>query len=137
VLFSNAGTLAKFDRMGVVAGFAPPSHKYHRVGLAYDADPNAVVGTSFSKDVSSVDYEEHWSDELQIFHNPKAKHPFAEGAFGGITQHFFTDGEPRTVSFGGVIASWTLIVKLIDEQNEGREAFPSQSAATNKRRDLL
>jgi hypothetical protein len=41
VLFSNAGTLAKFDRMGVAAGFAEPNHKYYRIGLAYDADPNS------------------------------------------------------------------------------------------------
>ena len=117
ILRANAGTLAKFDRMGVIAGFASTSHRYYRVGLAYDADPNAVVGTPFSKDVNSADYEEHWSDELQIFHNPKAKHPFAENAFGGITQHFFTDGEPRTISpVGGVIASWTLIMRLVDEQ---------------------
>jgi hypothetical protein len=116
VLFSNAGTLAKFDRMGVAAGFAPQRHKYYRIGLSYDPDPNAVQGQSFMREVNDTDYKEYWSDELQIFHNPNAKHPFAETAFGGFTQHFFNGGEPRTISpSGGVIASRTLILRLVSD----------------------
>jgi hypothetical protein len=118
VLFSNAGTLAKFDRMGVAAGFAPPSHKYYRIGLEYDPDPNAVVGKVFSREVNDTDYVEHWSDELQIFHNPNAKYPFAESAFGGFTQHFFKDGESYTIGpVQGIIASWTTIFRLTDEKD--------------------
>ena len=64
ILFSNAGTLAKFDRMGIVAGFAPPGYKYYRIGLSYDPDPNAVVGQVFSKEVNDADYQEFWSDEI-------------------------------------------------------------------------
>jgi len=126
VLFSNAGTLAKFDRMGVAAGFGPADHKYYRIGLSYDPDPNAVIGKPFSQEVNNTGYEEHWSDELQIFHNPNAKHPFADHAFGGFTQHFFGNGEPYTVSPpGGVIASRTLILRLAkkDEMLEQDESL--------------
>ena len=67
VLFSNAGTLAKFDRIGVTAGFAPPKHTYMRVGLKFDPDPNAIHGIPFSADVAAHGYREYWSDELQLF----------------------------------------------------------------------
>ena len=51
VLFSNAGTLAKFDRMGVAAGFAPADHRYFRIGLRYNPDRNAVQGIPFSTEI--------------------------------------------------------------------------------------
>ncbi|SHK05390.1 hypothetical protein SAMN05444159_2290 [Bradyrhizobium lablabi] len=125
VLFSNAGTLAKFDRMGVAAGFAPPDHSYFRIGISYDSDPNAVVPKVFSLEVNDTEYKENWSDELQIFHNPNAKHPFAPDAFGGITQHFFTNGEPYSiVPENGIIASWTTIFRLVgDKANEQKETL--------------
>ena len=112
VLFSNAGTLAKFDRMGVAAGFAAQGHRYFRVGLAYDADPNAVIGKSFVREVNATDYEEFWSDELQLFHNPNAKNPFKRETFAGFTQHYFTDGKPSSISVEGTaIASRTMILR--------------------------
>lgn len=42
IIFSNAGTLAKFDRMGIAAGFLPANHKYIRIGYRWNPDPNAV-----------------------------------------------------------------------------------------------
>lgn len=73
VLFSNAGTIARFDRMSVVAGFGAPEHRYQRIGFRFNPDPNAASGIPFSEDVSSPGYSEGWSDELQIFHNPNAR----------------------------------------------------------------
>lgn len=114
VVFSNAGTLAKFDRMGVDAGFAPDDHKYYRVGFRLDPDPNAVIGTAFSEEVIA-DCEERWSDELQVFHNPRAKHPLALEAFAGATQHLFEDGKHVSYSTGTpVLSSYTLIMRLVD-----------------------
>ncbi|MCC7524329.1 MAG: hypothetical protein IT250_05875 [Chitinophagaceae bacterium] len=75
VLFSNAGTIAKFDRMGVIAGLGASHHKYYRTGFKFDPDPNALVGIPSSVDVEDKIYEEKWCDELQFFHNPKAKYP--------------------------------------------------------------
>ena len=120
VLFSNAGTLAKFDRMGVAAGFAAPNTKYYRVGLAYDADPNSVNGKPFMREVNDRDYQEYWSDELQLFHNPNAKYPFDPGSFGGFTQHWFKDGTPESISIEGApIASQTLIFRPRNDNGEG------------------
>jgi hypothetical protein len=97
VLFSNAGTMAKFDRMGVVAGFAAPGHKYMRMGFRLTPDPNATVGIPFAEDVSSASYVEFWSDELQIFHNPNAKIPLKHDWLSGLTQFYFADGEQRSL----------------------------------------
>ena len=46
-----------------------------RVGLKLNPDFNAVVGIPFSVEVTSANYEEFWSDEIQVFHNPNANYP--------------------------------------------------------------
>lgn len=111
VLFSNAGTLAKFDRIGVLAGYGATAHRYFRAGMRYDPDPNAVIGKRFIQEVGAPGYEEGWADELQVFHNPKAIHPLPRECFAGLQQHFFEDG--RMVTYSGtdaVISSVTMII---------------------------
>jgi tetratricopeptide (TPR) repeat protein len=113
VVFSNAGTLAKFDRMGVDAGFAPDDHRYFRIGMRVDPDPNAVVGIPFSEEVTA-DYGEGWSDEIQVFHNPRARVPLPLEAFAGTTQHRFEDGNHISLSMGEpVLSSNTLIMRIV------------------------
>lgn len=119
VLFSNAGTLAKFDRMGIAAGFAPADHRYFRFGTRYNHEPNAVVPIPFYQEIKLDNYEEYWSDELQLFHNPNAKRPLSPDQFGGITQHFFKDGEVYSLTpENTVLASQTIIVRLVGEKEE-------------------
>ena len=116
VVFSNAGTLAKFDRMGVDAGFAPDDHRYYRVGFRLDPDPNAVIGKVFTEEVVA-DSEEGWSDELQVFHNPRAKFPLPLEAFAGTTQHRFEDGRYVAYSSGTpVLSSYTMIMRLVGDE---------------------
>ena len=113
VVFSNAGTLAKFDRMGVDAGFAPDDHRYYRAGFRLDPDPSAVVGTTFFEEVVA-DNEERWSDELQVFHNPNAKFPLGLDAFAGATQHRFEDRTHVSYSSGTpVLSSYTMIMRVV------------------------
>lgn len=117
VVFSNAGTLAKFDRMGVDAGFASADHRYMRIGFRLDPDPNAVIGTPFSEEVMA-DNGERWSDELQVFHNPRAEFPLPLEAFAGATQHRFEDGKHVSYSTGTpVLSSQTIIMRLVGENN--------------------
>ncbi|GJL60811.1 MAG: hypothetical protein NPIRA03_36680 [Nitrospirales bacterium] len=116
VLFSNAGTLAKFDRIGVAAGFGAKNHKYLRIGLKFDPNPNAVVGKSFVTDVEDDAYKECWSDEIQIFHNPNAKYPLAPEAFPGVAHHFWKNGKLVTFDYEErVLSSNTMIIHLTDE----------------------
>ena len=111
IVFSNAGTLSKFDRMGIAAGFDAPEHLFMRIGFRFDPDPDAVLPLKFSERVGGPDYEEYWSDELQVFHNPNAKHPLHERVFVGVTQHFFKDGDQYSMTPDGVVlASMTVIL---------------------------
>ncbi len=121
VLFSNAGTLAKFDRMGLVAGFHPEGHRYYRIGIRYNPDPNATDGIPFYDSITDASYEEFWSDELQLFHNPNAKTPIPVEMFSGITQHFFEDGNHQvSTPEGAVLSSRTVILSpKKDERADG------------------
>jgi len=118
VIFSNAGTIAKFDRMGVAAGFAPGDFQYLRIGTMSDPDPNAVVGQRFLADVRSHDYSECWSEELQVFHNPNAVCPLPFDALWGAVHHYFEDG--LLMSSGpseSVLSSYTLVLNSAAERD--------------------
>lgn len=111
VIFSNAGTLAKFDRMGVVAGVRPKGFSYARVGLKQNSDPNAVHGAAFSIDVSDPSYQEYWTDEVQVLHNPNAKLKLPFHWLLGAVHHYFEDGEFRSFGpEGAILNSYTMIM---------------------------
>lgn len=123
VMFSNAGTIAKFDRMGVVAGFGAEKHRYFRMGLRQNPDPNATMGIPFAEDVADPSYKEYWSDELQIFHNPNALIPLPVEWFGGITQHFFENDNLHTLApEGAVLSSYTMLMQLVPKLSENEES---------------
>lgn len=103
VLFSSAGTLPKFNRMGLRAGFVPENHMYIRQGFRYNPSPDAYVRTPFQEDAPSPEYEEYRSDELHVFHNPNARNPICPDTFGGITQYFFKDGDLHTITPGRAV----------------------------------
>ena len=114
VIFSNAGTLSKFDRMGIAAGYIPEGYKYFRTGFKLNPDPDAVHPNFFYEEIGGDEYTEFWSDELQVFHNPNALIPLNEKVFEGVTQHFFKGGEQITISPEGVIlGSRTIILELV------------------------
>ena len=92
VLFSNAGTLSKFNRMGVLAGFGNPSVQLIRIGTAFDPDPEAVTPRGFQVNVRDPDYRERWADELQVFHNPGALRPLDPILIPQATHHYLKDG---------------------------------------------
>jgi hypothetical protein len=121
VLFSNAGTLAKFDRMGVLAGFGAAEHIYLRVGYRYDPDPNAIRGVFFSENVADPSYVEGWSDELQIFHNPNARVPLAHAWLTGLTQFYFNEGKHRSlVPNHHVWSSMTMLMHIRDGKEKNQ-----------------
>ncbi|MBO6559454.1 MAG: hypothetical protein JJ959_02910 [Nisaea sp.] len=118
VLFSNAGTISKFDRIGVTAGFGAPSHKYYRFGYRFNPDPNATIGIPFSVDVSDPNYEEGWSDELQIFHNPNARIPLSHDWLSGLTQFYFdaSGNQFSLIPDHHVWSSGTMLVRITDDE---------------------
>lgn len=120
VLFSNAGTISKFDRMGVIAGFGAPGHIYQRIGFRFNPDPNAVTGIPFSEDVSDPRYVEGWSDELQIFHNPNARIPLSHAWLSGLAQFYFSDGNQYSIiPDHHVWSSMTMLMEIMGAERSG------------------
>lgn len=75
VLFSNSGTISKFNRMGVLAGFGSPNVQLIRQGWVVDHDPKALEPRMFRQLVDPHACSETWVEGLDVFHNPRATHP--------------------------------------------------------------
>ena len=94
VIFSNSGTIAKFNRMGVLAEFGEPDVMLVREGNAMDHDPNAAHPQPFVHLVNATGYDESWVEALEVFHNPKALHPLNPLALPGAAHHtLLPDGQ--------------------------------------------
>ncbi|MEO6013409.1 MAG: hypothetical protein ABIQ30_07480, partial [Devosia sp.] len=81
VVFSNACSIAKFNRVGTSGGLAPEGLRYTRLGQLFDRRPGALRGIPFCLDITTPEYRalwphgyEPWSAELEVFHNPYARH---------------------------------------------------------------
>ncbi|AVJ27350.1 hypothetical protein [Achromobacter spanius] len=118
IMFSNACTMAKFNRMGVLAGLGVPGVKLRRKGILYDRTSGALEPIDFDMDVQSEEYQalwpwgEAWCVELEIYHNPGATHPFPFDLLPGATHWFECDGEVvcKTMWEHTVLASTTIIL---------------------------
>ncbi|MEO8801799.1 MAG: hypothetical protein ABI375_00410 [Rudaea sp.] len=86
VLFNNSATLPKFNRMGYMAGFGSRRVRMVRTGTALNPDPNAAEPFRFSM-VLNEDYQETWSEGLDVFHNPRAVHPLDPRHFPMAMHH--------------------------------------------------
>lgn len=117
VIFTNAATLAKFNRMGFLAGWRPPGLTMIRRGILFDRTPGALAPIPFDLSVGSPEYEalwpwgEGWCQELEVFHNPLATHPIPFDLIPGATHWFEGDEgiECSTIWANSVLASITLV----------------------------
>ena len=91
VIFSNSGTVAKFNRMGVVTGFGSDRIKMYRVGVAVDHDPGAIGPKQFEMNIRSADYTENWVEGLEVYHNPQASIPLDPSLLPGAAHIFLDD----------------------------------------------
>jgi hypothetical protein len=72
VIFSNDGTIPKFNRMG----FDLDRHRsvrLTRVGTCMNFDPTATLPATFGYLVG--DFPEEWGHGMSVYHNPRAIHP--------------------------------------------------------------
>lgn len=92
VLFSNCGTISKFNRMGYVAGFGSRNVKMFRKGFCYDHDPNASHPKEFMHEIHDLSYREVWAQGIDIFHNPNALIPLNPTIFPVEVAHHHYDG---------------------------------------------
>jgi len=110
VIFSNSATIAKFNRMGKLAGFGNPKTTMVRMGARHNPDPNAAFPLPFEVEVNPTKYSESWSEGLAMYHNPNALHPIDPELFPSITHHFFENGQ--LVSYGDefhIYSSYTIV----------------------------
>ena len=87
VIFNNSGTIAKFKRMGVLAGFGSRRLLMVREGYAVNPDPNATKPLPFKYVVDASDPSETWSQGIDVLHNPRAKFPIKPVLLPGAAHH--------------------------------------------------
>ena len=88
VMFTNAGTLPKFNRMGVLAGYGAKELRLIRRGLRLAPGEETYTPIQDAIDIEHPRYDEGWADEIQIFHNPNALHPLDRILFPNVHHHF-------------------------------------------------
>jgi hypothetical protein len=95
VMFSNAGTIAKFSRIGFErAPTLYPDIWMQRWGVSYSFDPNEAIGDPFVQDVGAQGKPaEHWCEGLTVFHNPRARLPVPDHFFRRYGQHWRVVGD--------------------------------------------
>jgi hypothetical protein len=96
VIFNSGGTISKFNRMGVGAGFGAGNVVLIRRGTSWDPDPDASDAVPFMHIVSEG-YPETWIEGMDVFHNPNALHPLDPDLLPGAAHHRLrADGQLET-----------------------------------------
>ena len=115
VIFSNACSISKLNRVMISAGADPNGLRYTRVGKFFDREPGALEGIPFCLDVASPEYRrlwpqgyEPWSAEFEVFHNPFARHPVPHELSPEATHCFDQDGERVCRSFYEPSILWSM-----------------------------
>jgi hypothetical protein len=98
VLFTNAGSISKFTRMGYQAGLHRGNVIVSRHGVAWDPNPDAAEPQRFDYRLDEGPGEEPWGSGVEIFHNPNALHPLSDDFFLDALQTRLQDGRPVTWS---------------------------------------
>jgi hypothetical protein len=97
VLTTASGTISKFNRMGLLAGFGSGKVAMIREGTIVDHDPDASEPKRFRVLVNAAGYQESWIEGMNVFHNRTALLPFDEDLLPGAAHHIIApDGERRS-----------------------------------------
>ncbi len=120
VIFSQAATMSKLSRVAVSFGGSTGDYRYVRIGEFADFTAGALRGTPFSMDVNTDEYRalwtpydyEPWTAEMEVFHNPSAKHPVNPALFPEATHWLLLNGEMRCQRFfkESILKSRTMIL---------------------------
>jgi hypothetical protein len=93
VIQNPTATISKFNRMGRLAGFGSKDVRMLRAGTAYNPTPHAALPMQYVHDIDSPDYREHWSEGLNIYHNPNARYPLDDNFFPQCMNHRQRDNQ--------------------------------------------
>lgn len=115
VLFSDGGTISKFNRMGKLAGFGNQDVIMLRMGQRYETSKSADA-TVFKVRVDPPAYSETWSEGIYLFHNPRAKHPVPPRLFTDVSHTFFENGR-YAITVPERFPLWSKTIILSQEGN--------------------
>ena len=114
VIFSNACSISKLSRVPISAGADTKGFRYFRIGNFLDRTPGALKGIPFCLDVTSDEYRslwpqgyEPWCAELEVFHNPHARHPLPEALIPEATHWVEENGEVVCRAFYETSILWS------------------------------
>jgi hypothetical protein len=96
ILTTASGTISKFNRMGLLAGFGSGNVALLREGTVVDHDPDASEPKYFRVIVNAAGYDESWIEGLNVFHNRIAKERFAIELLPGAAHHFIAPDGSRS-----------------------------------------
>lgn len=97
VIVNPQGTLMKFNRMGLLAGFGSPRVRMTRSGvLRREGRPDGPEPRKFSQEVTSGSTET-WIEGMVVFHNPNALVPLDPDLLDGAN-HEFVEPDGRILS---------------------------------------
>jgi len=116
VISTTAGTISKFNRMGLLAGFDAGDLLMIRTGTALNPDPEARNPLIFKAIVNTEGYKESWVEGLNVYHNPRALIPLAEHLIPGAAHHY-CDAEGNWITKSPQfhpLASWTEILSGVN-----------------------
>ena len=118
VIFNISGTISKFNRMGLLAGFGSRRVVLVRQGTTIDHDPNAIEPIAFRHIVNAPSYGETWVEGLDVFHNPRAKHPIEPWMLPGAAHHrLLADGQMESLTPDShPLGSFTFIAVMDNEE---------------------
>lgn len=100
VLFSNAGTIPKFARIGQQGSHRSDAVRIVRYGNCLDHDPNAVRPEAFAFEIGDPDVPpEPWRDGSVLIHNPRALLPLPPEWLGA-------SAEENLEATGTIVPTW-------------------------------
>ncbi|WP_236469629.1 hypothetical protein [Pseudomonas syringae] len=140
VVFTNTCSISKFYRVPISGGAIDDAYRYIRFGSIWDRTPGATEGAPFCLDIESQEYRalwpqgyEPWSADLEVFHNPYAKHPFPRTLLPEANHWFQGGGNIECASHykTAILSSQTLVLprdKPIPSLEEIRATFTNSES---------
>ena len=117
VIFSNSGTITKFNRMGQLGKYRSDKLIMIRDGLCYNPEENSNIPLRFKYIVGDPNFPEAWGQGISVFHNPNAKHPVAFEIFEDVQHLKFKNGLIANYTpLFFPISSITLIFELTNKE---------------------
>ncbi|WP_221950938.1 hypothetical protein [Rhizobium laguerreae] len=97
VISTSAGTIAKFNRMGLLSGFGDREVFMIRQGTCIDSSPGATGPKLLKSVVNAADYGETWVERMDVYRNTRAKLPLPKGMFPGAAHHWCDENGKRRI----------------------------------------